>query len=105
MINKAKYKLIQKYGCVQRVYRNVLQVGEGEGCFDTPKQVTDFVKEKKLPVVGNRRIHEVIPDEENLRQYAADNNIDVPDKVPQVALEKIRDAIDKELKKREEEEL
>lgn len=105
MTTKIPYTIEQKYGCVTRKLRGVIYVGENNPypVFKTKKEIDEHIKKNKLPVVGNRKIHEVIPDEENLRKYAHDNGIPVPAKVPKQALEKIREAIDKELKKRHDE--
>ena len=105
MIQKLPYTIETKYGCVTRKLKNGIYVGENNPypVFKSEKEIDEHIKKNKLPVVGNRKIHEVIPDVENLRQYARDNGIEVPDKVPKIALEKIREAIDKELKKRHDE--
>ena len=68
MINKAKYKLIQKYGCVQTVYKNVLQVGGDEGSFSTTKELTDYVKANNIPLLTDKP-YEVIPEYSYLQEW------------------------------------
>lgn len=78
MTRKINIALEVKWGIVNNIFHNVIQVGESNYKeFDSLQEAMGYMFENNLPFRGTNPAYEVIADVENLKAYAGEMGIKV----------------------------